>query len=154
MLLRIVPLTLQQANTLVTELHRHHKPCRGHRFSIGCRDEQNVLHGAAICGRPVARGCNPYSTLEVSRLVTDGTPNMCSRLYSACARIATEMGFEKIQTYILDSEPGTSLKACGWYFESTTAGGDWNHSAAYAGTRRVDQPQCPKQRWARMLRNR
>lgn len=33
--MRVVPLTLKQANKLVAELHRHHKPCVGHRFSIG-----------------------------------------------------------------------------------------------------------------------
>ena len=31
-----IPLTLKQANELVANLHRHHKPEVGHRFSIGC----------------------------------------------------------------------------------------------------------------------
>jgi DNA polymerase len=130
--LRIVPLTLKQANDLVTSLHRHHKPSQGHRFSIGCEDNAGVLHGAAICGRPVARGCDPYRTLEVTRLVTDGTKNACSILYAAAARIAREMGFTKIQTYILQNESGHSLKVSGWVWESDTPGGDWNQSKAYA----------------------
>jgi hypothetical protein len=144
--LRIRPLTLKQANELVAKLHRHHKPVQGHRFSIGAflGDE---LVGAAIVGRPVARGCNPYTVAEVTRLVTDGTPDACSLLYGATARIAREMGFVKIQTYILDSEHGTSLKATGWQYVANTAGGDWNHSVTYKGKRRTDQPQCPKQRW-------
>ena len=72
----------------------------------------NKLHGAAIVGRPVARlGGNPNQVLEVTRLVTDGTRNACSFLYSACARIGKEMGYLKIQTYILDTETGISLKA-------------------------------------------
>lgn len=149
--LHIVPLTLKQANEMVAALHRHHKPCVGHRFSIGCIDDAGGVHGAAICGRPVARGCDPYLTLEVSRLVTDGTPNACSVLYAASARVAKEMGFNKIQTYILQEEPGTSLKAAGWLPEGSTLGGDWNHSTANKGTRRTDQPMTPKQRWARQL---
>lgn len=147
-MLKIIPLTLKQANELVASLHRHHKPAQGHRFSIGCEDETGI-HGAAICGRPVARGCDPYKTLEVVRLVTDGTFNACSILYATSARIAKEMGFAKIQTYILDTELGTSLKASGWLHEADTAGGDWNHSKANKGTRRTDQPMAPKQRWGR-----
>lgn len=149
-MLKVLPLTLKQANELVASLHRHHKPAQGHRFSIGCEDE-NGVHGAAICGRPVARGCDPYRTLEVVRLVTDGTPNACSILYATAARIAKDMGFHKIQTYILASEPGTSLKASGWVFAATTAGGNWNHSKANKGTRRIDQPMESKSRWERVF---
>lgn len=61
------------------------------------------------------------------------------------------MGFTRIQTYILMTEPGVSLRAAGWSYEADTAGGDWNHSAQYAGTRRTDQPMEPKQRWAKVL---
>lgn len=151
MALRILPLTLKQANELVARLHRHHKPVTGHRFSIGCADENAVLHGAAICGRPVARGCNPYLTLEVTRLVTDGTKNACSILYAAAARVAREMGFTKIQTYLLQSESGVSVMASGWLWAADTVGGDWNHSKVNAGTRRTDQPMEPKSRWEKML---
>lgn len=31
--LRLVPLTLKEANELVAKLHRHHRPVVGHRFS-------------------------------------------------------------------------------------------------------------------------
>lgn len=149
--LRIVPLTLAQANALVASLHRHHKPAQGHRFSIGVKKD-GVLVGAAIIGRPVSRELDAYMVAEVTRLVTDGTDHAPSALYGAAARIAREMGFDKIQTYILDSEPGTSLIAAGWSFEARTSGGDWNHSKANAGTRRTDQPMDPKQRWGRTFR--
>ena len=147
-MLRIVPLTLAQANKLVGSLHRHHKPVVGHRFSIGCADGERLI-GAAIVGRPVARALDQYSIAEITRLVTDGTKHACSKLYAAAARICKEMGFEKIQTYILVSEPGTSLIASGWTYEVDTAGGDWNHS--WRKGRRTDQPMCGKQRWAKIL---
>lgn len=147
----IVPLTLKQANDLVARLHRHHKPAQGHRFSLGCETEKGLV-GAVIVGRPVSREINQYRVAEVTRLVTDGTPNACSMLYQAAARTAKEMGFHKIQTYILESESGTSLKASGWKYEATTSGGDWNNSKANAGTRRTDQPMSPKQRWGRVLK--
>lgn len=140
------PLTLSQANDLVTTLHRHHKKVRGHRFSVGAY-EKGLLIGAAICGRPVARNVDQYAVLEVTRLVTDGSKNVCSFLYSVCARIAREMGFEKVQTYILSSEPGTSLIAAGWAKETDTSGGNWNHGSRKG--RREDQPMIPKQRWSK-----
>jgi hypothetical protein len=146
--MRLVPLTLKQANEKIAALHRHHKPVVGHRFSIGVESDGRIV-GAAVVGRPVARETDQYAIAEVTRLVTDGTPHVCSMLYSACARAAKAMGFSKIQTYILDTEPGTSLRAAGWLFESTTSGGDWNHS--WRKGRRVDQPMCRKQRWAKEL---
>ena len=144
----IVPISLRKANEVVTQWHRHHKPSRGHKFSIALLKD-SVYVGIAICGRPVARGSDDGLTLEVSRLCTDGTPNACSKLYGACARVAKEMGYEKIQTYILESEPGISLKASGWIMEAVTAGGQWKRTDGI--TNRTDQPTEPKQRWVKFL---
>ena len=136
------------ANDYVRERHRHHKPSTGHKFSIGLSVDTELV-GVAICGRPVARGSDDGLTLEVSRLCTDGTSNACSKLYGACARIAKEMGYKKIQTYVLQSEPGTSLKASGWIMEAITAGGQWKHTDGRP--RKTDQPIEPKQRWVKFL---
>jgi hypothetical protein len=144
----IVPISLRKANEVVTQWHRHHKPSRGHKFSIALLKD-SVYVGIAICGRPVARGSDDGLTLEVARLCTDGTPNACSKLYGACARVAKEMGYEKIQTYILESEPGISLKASGWIMEAVTAGGQWKRTDGI--TNRTDQPTEPKQRWVKFL---
>ena len=147
-----VPLTIKQANLLVEELHRHHKACRGHRFSIGAKESATGrLVGAVIVGRPVSRGIDPYNVAEVSRLVTDGTKNACSFLYAAAARAAKAIGFKYIQTYILEDEPGISLRAAGWKLDGVTRGGDWNNSFAFKGKRRTDQPMCPKKRYVRVL---
>src|SRR5215469_6564108 len=123
--MRVVPLTLAQADMVVARLHRHHKPAVGHRFSIGAEVDGQIV-AAAIVGRPVARMVDQYRVAEVTRLVTDGTRNACSILYAAAARAAQAMGFERIQTYILETEPGTSLKASGWVNEGEAGGGDWN----------------------------
>jgi hypothetical protein len=150
-MLIIVPVTLRQANALVARWHRHHKPVRGCRFCIAAYNtETGKLVGAAIVGRPVARLVNWHSTVEVSRLVADGTKNACSLLYAASARTAREMGFEKIQTYILASETGISLRAAGWHLEEIVDGGKWHHSDSDK-PRRQDQPTCDKQRWAKLL---
>jgi hypothetical protein len=146
--MKIAPITLKKANEIVTQWHRHHKPSVGHKFSIALLQNEDYI-GIAICGRPVARGSDDGFTLEVARLCTDGTPNACSKLYGACARVAKEMGYVKIQTYILQSEPGTSLKASGWIMEAVTAGGQWKRTDGVIN--RTDQPTEPKQRWVKFL---
>lgn len=150
--LRVTPLTLRQANDLIEKLHRHHKPVQGHRFSIGAIDVNcdDKLVGALVVGRPVARACDPYLVAEVTRLVTDGTINTCSLLYSASARAAKAMGFQRIQTYILATESGTSLKASGWNCCPVTRkdGVGWNNRSG----RRSDQPVVQKIRWQKVFR--
>lgn len=148
---RVIHLELAEANELVASWHRHHKPVQGHRFSIGAFDmKQERLCGAAIIGRPVARHINQATTLEVTRLVTDGTKNTCSFLYGACARIGRVLGYERIQTYVLDSETGVSLKAAGWVYDGLVHGQQWKHTNGKP--RRTDQPICNKGRWIKLLR--
>jgi hypothetical protein len=148
--LRVIPLELAQANQLVSKWHRHHKPCVGHRFSIGVIDHDGIIHGAAIVGRPVARlAGHPTQVLEVTRLVTDGTYNACSILYAAAAKAGKALGYVRIQTYILDVELGTSLKASGWTCDGLAGGGQWKHTDGKP--RRTDQPTGMKTRWSKQL---
>lgn len=147
--MKIKPCELKDANAFIERAHRHHKPVVGHRFSIRVVDGDET-RGVAVVGRPVARAVNQRTVLEVTRLATDGTSNACSMLYSAAARIGREMGYEMIQTYVLETEHGASLKASGWERDPTpTAGGAWKRSNGAA--RRTDQPTCPKWRWFKRL---
>lgn len=125
MTLSIRPLTLREANAYVSAHHRHNKPVVGHRYSICCFDGDRMC-GVAIVGHPVARRLEDGLTVEIYRVCTDGTYNACSILYGACARIAREMGYKRIITYTLVSEPGTSLKASGFTNCGEAGGTDWN----------------------------
>ena len=113
MSLRLVPVSLREANAYVDAYHRHHGRVVGHKFSVGC-EQDGQLVGVAIVGRPVSRYLDNGSTLEVTRLCSNGERNVCSFLYGAAARAAKALGYRKIVTYTLDTEPGTSLKAAGW----------------------------------------
>lgn len=124
-MLQIRPITLRDANRYVRENHRHNLPTNGHKFSIACYDGDRLC-GVAIAGQPVARKLDDGLTIEIRRVCTDGTRNACSILYGACSRCAKEMGYKRVVTYTLQSEPGTSLKASGF-----TMGG-WQ--AASVGT--------------------
>lgn len=123
-MLKTVPISLKAANTFVAEHHRHHKPVVGHKFSIGCVQEGRLV-GVAIVGRPVSRYLDNGLTLEVYRLCTTGEKNVCSMLYAAAARAAKAMGYQKIITYTLDTEPGTSLRAAGWVCAGHAGGERW-----------------------------
>lgn len=123
--MRIRPINLSDANDFVKQYHRHHKPTTGHKFSISVVDDDNKVHGVAICGRPVSRYLDDGLTLEINRCCTDGTKNTCSMLYGACARIAKNMGYDRVITYILETEDGASLKASNFHCDGIAGGKMW-----------------------------
>ena len=111
--MKIIPVSLADANAFVDEYHRHNKPVVGHKFSIGL-EMDGQLAGVAIVGRPVARMLDNGRTLEVLRVcVKNGYKNANSKLYARCARIARLMGYESLITYTLQEESGSSLRAVG-----------------------------------------
>ena len=134
-----IRLQLAEANAFVERLHRHHRPVIGHLFSLGAVLD-DVLVGVSIVGRPVSRMRDDGVTAEVTRLCTDGTKNSCSFLYGASARAAFALGFAKIGTYILASEPGSSLYGAGWRLIGERGGGSWSR----AGRARVDHHPTQK----------
>lgn len=160
-MIKAKPLTLKEANAFIDELHRHHSHCKGDKFRIGAEVDGKLV-GVAQCGRPVSRHLDDGRTLEVIRLCTDGTKNVCSFLYSRCARVAQELGYEKIITYILESELGSSLKASGWYCDKKQAGGgSWDcksrpreleSTQISIFSTKQKYPTERKQRWAKNLK--
>jgi hypothetical protein len=110
--LKVVPLSLKEANEFVTKYHRHNKKCQGHKFSLGAIFK-NELVGVVIVGRPVSRKLDNKLTLEINRnCVLDNAPKgTCSFLYSKAIKVWQTMGGKKIITYTLNYESGSSLKA-------------------------------------------
>ena len=125
--LKVTPLTLKVANTYVSEHHRHNKACQGHRFSIGALDQQGNLVGVAIIGRPVSRMLDDGLTAEVNRvcIAYPSPKNVCSFLYARAWRIWQQMGGERMITYTLQSESGSSLKGAGWKIVGKTKKNDF-----------------------------
>jgi hypothetical protein len=143
MRLALQPISFAEASEFVSRHHRHHIPPVGAKFSLGLNDGEKVV-GVAIVGRPVARMSDNGWTLEVTRLCTDGTPNACSALYAACWRATRALGYRKLITFILDSEPGTSLLASNWRLVGECGGGSWSR----ASRPRIDaHPLQKKMRW-------
>jgi hypothetical protein len=126
--LRAEPIELKEAQEFINRLHRHHAASHRDKFRVAAVLDGEIV-GVAQVGRPLSRKlCDGY-TLEVLRLCTTGEKDVCSFLYSKCARIARELGYRKIITYILESESGASLRASGWVCEcDKCGGGTWENS--------------------------
>jgi len=148
----VIPISISDACEFVAQHHRHHRPPPGGLFAVGVatiEDPRFVraaarVVGVAIVGRPVARGNDDDWTAEVTRLCTDGTQNACSMLYSACWRAARALGYRRVITYTLASEPGTSLRAAGWLEVGRVRGRSWHCQSRP----RVDRhPLQEKIRW-------
>lgn len=123
--LQLIPITISDASAFVKQFHRHHIPPVGGLFAVACGNN-DIVCGVAIVGRPVARGLQDGWTAEVTRLATDGTRNACSILYAAAWRACRALGYRRLVTYILDTEPGTSLKAAGWREVGKVTGRSWS----------------------------
>lgn len=157
-----IPIELKEAQSYIDAHHRHHKAAHRDKFRIAAVDNSKNLIGVMQVGRPVSRELDDGRTLEVLRLCTESKEkNVCSFLYSRAARIAKELGYKKIITYILETELGTTLKASGWHLEKDgVGGGTWNTPSRPREMQPVQlslfeekekYPICKKQRWAKEL---
>lgn len=144
MRLEVVPMTLTDAKVFVGQVHRTHEPPKSGLFAAGLARDGEVV-GVAIVGRPKARCLADGFTAEVTRVaIIEDVPNGCSMLYGACWRAARALGYRKLVTYILATEPGTSLRAAGWKCIAEVRGRSWS----CASRPRVDKhPTQDKLRW-------
>lgn len=124
------PTSLAEANAVVARWHSHHRPVRGHKFSLVAEVQEHaeaptLLVGVAIIGRPVAQALDNGRTYEVTRLCTNGHPNAASRLLGAAWRAAKAMGVLRMVSYTRSDEDGTSYKAAGWRRVAEVEGRPW-----------------------------
>lgn len=148
--------TLAQAKAYVRAHHRHaDRPPAGWRWGHGLRNGPDLV-ALAMVGRPSARALDAATTVEVTRLVVDeGVGRLawcaCSSLYAAAAREAQRRGFERVVTYTLEGELGTSLRAAGWEPDRhvPAARRGWDRPSR---PRPGSRPSPAKVRWQRRLR--
>ena len=150
--LKVVPISIKEANLFVANFHRHNKPCTGAKFAIGAVSSNLV--GVAIVGRPVARKLDNNFTAEILRVcVNEESPkNTCSFLYGKCWRIWQQMGGLRIITYTLQTESGSSLKGSGFKIMGETGG--WKEGTGW--TTRPNREWQPvigqlKFRWEKLV---
>jgi hypothetical protein len=141
--LELQPITKKEADAYINQHHRHHRPTVGWKFGIAVNNGVEVV-GVIVVGRPVARHLDDGYTVEVTRCCTNGTKNAASKLYAAAWRVARAMGYHRMITYTLNTEPGTSLRAAGWKTTHSVKGRSWSCPSRP----RVDEhPLDGKLRW-------
>jgi hypothetical protein len=143
----IVPCTLEEANRFVRQFHRHHGRVLGARFSLAIADRTGTIRGVAIVGRPSARLLDDGMTLEITRVATDGYKNACSMLYASAWKAARAIGYRRLMSYTLMTEPGSSLKALGWRHVRNRSGKSWNRGKRKDKRRDTATTYIKKTRW-------
>jgi len=150
--LMLAPVSFRDACKFTGYNHRHNQPPIGHKFSIGVELDEKLV-GVAIVGRPVSRHLDDGHTLEITRCTTDGTKNACSKLYGASVRAAFAMGYDRIITYTLTSESGSSLRAVGFIPDTESKSNTKNWIRRWGQQTRLDGrepiPSGNKIRWSR-----
>lgn len=143
--MRFIPLTLETANLFIESHHRHNKPVVGGKYSLGLMKDGQLI-GVAVAGRPIARLMDNGKNLEILRVcVLEGYPGACSKLYGRMKAIGQLFGYEKIFTYTLPSESGSSLKAIGAVVVATVQPQEWNRAGRHRESQRIFKQE--KLRW-------
>jgi hypothetical protein len=153
MRLVLKPISLREANAFVEANHLLYPPARGCKFCVGCYVEETLV-GVVIVERPKARHLDDGYTLEVTRLCTDGTRNVASKLIAAATRAAFAMGARRLVAYQCIEESGVPFAAAGWIrLEDTNGhpiqfgGGEWSRPARLRDS--MVSPIGKKFRWER-----
>jgi hypothetical protein len=141
--LTLTPMTLREARAYVDAMHRHLRAPVGGLFAIGLAAGEDVV-GCVIVGRPLSRILADDWTCEVTRLATDGTRNAASMLYRAAWRAARAMGYRRLVTYTLQTEPGSSLRGAGFQLVGSVRSRSW-HTATRPRT--DSHPIALRLRW-------
>ena len=151
--MRIIPLTLRQANTFVEQWHRHSARTSndGGKYAIGL-EHSGELVGVAIVGRPVARLLQVEGAAELLRLCTSPAAprGSGSKLYSRAKRIWQLMGGTTLHTYTLKHESGALLRGAGIHEAAAEVKGEqWTRPSR--GRKSKPLYERPKQRWTETL---
>lgn len=112
------PITIKMANEFIKEHHRHHRPTINNngRWALAAINNNHEVVGVVIAGNPVSASYMDGYTIELTRLCVkeDAPKGTCSFLLSTCCKLWKTMGGNRVITYTLNSESGSSLKGAGW----------------------------------------
>ena len=138
---------LAEANRFISLHHRHSLPLKpiNVKFIIGLKSNDELV-GVSILGRPVNRYLDNNDTIEIRRLATNGIKNGCSFLLARSCELAFSIGYNKIITYTLDIESGSSLKGCGFQIShKSKSNGKWKRNGSTIQTRLDGKELIPSQ---------
>lgn len=135
-MLELRPIKRDDGDPFIRRHHRHHDVPVGAIWRHAVHDDNGVLRGVAVVGRPVARALDDGLTVEVTRMCTVEAPNADSMLYGAARRSAESKGYRRGLTYLLASEwdrfdgdrrtGGAGARAAGYRFLWRVKGREWS----------------------------
>ena len=130
----LIRLKLNEARIFTKLYHRHSKPLKRHKFTIGAVDKCNFISPIIIeedlLGLVTVDTCSSHTWskrrdhIEIRRLVVkEQCKNVASFLLSKAVTACFAMGYKAIITYTQPNETGSSLMALGFQaqkFKATT----------------------------------
>lgn len=126
-------------------MHRHLKrPPVGDLYRVALSTDGKVV-AVGMAGRP-CRMLQDGVTVEILRIASSAEPtkNACTRLYGALRRAGDALGYQRFVTYTLAHEPGTSLRAAGFFDDGISDGGEYGCPSR---PRQPGEQTGPKRRW-------
>lgn len=138
------PISFNAARAWISQVHRHlRRPITGWLFGCEVLHDGNRI-GVAAAGRP-PRMLQDGVTVEIVRVaVLEGHANACSFAYGRLRAAAVALGYQRVVTYTLPDESGSSLRAAGFTDDGVTDGGEWSRPSR---PRRAVEQSCAKRRW-------
>ena len=132
MKLTLIRLKLDEAQIFTQLYHRHSKPLKRHKFTIGALDKSKYTSRISIeedlLGLVTVDTCSSHAWsqrrnhIEIRRLVVkDGCKNVASFLLSKAVTACFAMGYRAIITYTQPNESGASLMALGFHAQKFRA---------------------------------
>ena len=149
--LHLDQIAFADAKELIRKHHRHCEPPVGWQYGAAVFNGREMV-GVMTAGRPVSAELARQGCLEVNRVCVKPTcpsalvENACSMLYGCACRQAFQRGHNRVVTYTLRTERGTSLRASGFVPVAKTQGGSWNRKNR---PRNDESSTLPKVRWER-----
>tara|TARA_R100001510_G_C7583512_1_gene155645 strand:+ start:135 stop:653 length:519 start_codon:yes stop_codon:yes gene_type:complete len=112
--MKLKRVTLKEAAKFVRLHHRHSKPLKRHKFSIGAVDDGELI-GILTVDVPSSAYTRYPNFVEIRRVCTkDGKRNAASFLIGHACNACFSMGYTVIVTYTQPHESGASLMASGF----------------------------------------
>ena len=150
--LRLGEISFAEAREFIRIHHRHCDPPVGWKFGAAIFNGPELV-GVMTVGRPVAAALARQGCIEINRVcVQDRRPsdlvrNACSMLYGYACREAFRRGYQRVITYTLETEKGTSLRAAGFRPVAKSRGGSWHRESRPRSDKTSTVPKVRWERW-------
>lgn len=124
----ITPITFRAAQIFIQQNHSYLPRPRTHLFSVSVTNKTGIV-AVAIVGRPVSASQCDGLTCEITRLATvPGHRNVASMAIGAAWRVAKNLGYNRMISYVKADLNGESYIAANMKYIWTKPRGKWKNT--------------------------